>query len=360
VKIATIVGARPQFVKAAPLSAILRQKHTEFLIHTGQHYDQQMSQVFFDELQIPEPDINLGIGSGSHAVQTGEMLKKIEDVLTDLKPDLLIIYGDTNSTLAGALAAVKLLIPVAHVEAGLRSFNRTMPEEINRLLADKISRLLFCPTKTAVQNLKNEGIESGVHLVGDVMYDAVLRFGEIAEKKSSILEKLAISPKNYFLATVHRAHSTDSAENLKSIIDAFNQSQQPIIFPIHPRTVNALKQFQLWSLIESSQSIINIEPVSYLDMLVLEKNAAKILTDSGGIQKEAYFFQVPCITLREETEWVETVADGWNILVGTDKSQILNAIQTFSPINPQKMLFGDGKACEHVEKIISTSILTNN
>ncbi|MBN2089070.1 UDP-N-acetylglucosamine 2-epimerase (non-hydrolyzing) [candidate division KSB1 bacterium] len=355
-KIATIVGARPQFVKAAPLSTILRQKHEEFLIHTGQHYDPQMSQVFFDELQIPEPDINLGIGSGSHASQTGEMLKKTEDILKEITPDLLIVYGDTNSTLAGALAAVKLLIPVAHVEAGLRSFNRTMPEEINRILADKISNLLFCPTETAVQNLKNEGIESSVHLVGDVMYDAVLRFGEIAEKKSSILKKLGISPKNYFLATVHRAHSTDSAENLKHIIDAFNESQLPIVFPVHPRTVNALKQFQLWSLIESSQSIVNIEPVSYLDMLVLEKNAAKILTDSGGIQKEAYFFQVPCITLRKETEWVETVDDNWNILVGTDKNRILEAIQCFEPVSQPKMLFGDGSASEYIEKIIATSI----
>ncbi len=359
-KIATIVGARPQFIKAAPLSTTLRQKHEEFLIHTGQHYDQQMSQVFFDELQIPDPDINLEIGSGSHASQTGEMLKKTEDILKEITPDLLIVYGDTNSTLAGALAAVKLLIPVAHVEAGLRSFNRTMPEEINRIMTDKISNLLFCPTETAVQNLKSEGIESGVHLVGDVMYDAVLQFGEIAEKKSSILKKLGISPKNYFLATVHRAHSTDSAENLKNIIDAFHESQVPIVFPVHPRTVNALKQFRLWSLVESSQSIVNIEPVSYLDMLVLEKNAAKILTDSGGIQKEAYFFQVPCITLREETEWVETVADGWNILVGADKNRILEAIQFFAPASSPKMLFGDGKASEHIEKIISTSILTSN
>ncbi|MCI0515281.1 UDP-N-acetylglucosamine 2-epimerase (non-hydrolyzing) [candidate division KSB1 bacterium] len=355
-KIATIVGARPQFIKAAPLSRVLRQRATEFLIHTGQHYDANMSQVFFDELGIPAPDLNLEVGSASHAVQTGEILIRLEKVLLDIRPDLVLVYGDTNSTLAAALAATKLQIPVAHVEAGLRSFNRKMPEEINRIWTDKISDLLFCPTRTAVQNLQNEGIETGVHLVGDVMYDAALQFGEIAAKKSRILEKLSLVPKKYFLATVHRPFSTDSPENLRNIIEAFNESQMPVIFPVHPRTVHALKQNQLWPLIEASPSIIHIDPVSYLEMLVLEKNAAKILTDSGGIQKEAYFFQVPCITLREDTEWVETVADGWNILVGTDKPRILAALKSFVPAHTSRMLFGDGKASEQIVKIIFHSI----
>lgn len=347
-KIATIVGARPQFVKAAPVSKVLRKTCNEYLIHTGQHYDENMSQIFFDELGIPRPDINLELGSGSHAIQTGKMLIEIEKILQNIKPDWLMVYGDTNSTLAGALAATKLHIPVAHIEAGLRSFNRRMPEEINRLLTDKMSGLLFCPTQTAVNHLESEGVTTGVHLTGDVMYDAVLRFGALAEQKSTVLRRLDLTPKKFMLATVHRPNSTDSKENLTNIIEAFGESELPVVFPVHPRTVGYLKQYDLWNQINSSKKIRAIEPVSYLDMLQLEKHAAKILTDSGGIQKEAYFYQVPCITMREETEWVETVDDGWNIIVGTDKAKILDAIHHFKPTQPQHALFGDGKASEKI------------
>jgi len=352
-KIATVVGARPQFIKAAPVSKVLRQTGTEYLIHTGQHYDQNMSQIFFDDLEIPRPDVNLGLGSASHAVQTGQMMIGIEKELQQVRPDLLLVYGDTNSTLAGALAATKINIPVAHVESGLRSFNRQMPEEINRILTDRISDWLFCPTNTAVENLKQEGITRGVHQVGDVMYDAALRFGEIAERKSTILRRLELAPKQFMLATVHRPNSTDSVENLTNIIQAFLASPVKIVFPVHPRTVGFLKKFNLWPSLQDSATVLLIEPVSYLDMLLLEKNAAKILTDSGGIQKEAYFYQVPCITLREETEWVETVADGWNTLVGTDKKQILAAIENFNPQTQQRALFGTGQASEKIVQLLN-------
>lgn len=352
-KIATIVGARPQFIKAAPVSKALRKTHTEFLIHTGQHYDSNMSQIFFDELGIPRPDLNLGLGSASHAEQTGKMLIEIEKALRDFQPDWVLVYGDTNSTLAGALAATKLQMPVAHVEAGLRSFNRKMPEEINRLLTDRISDLLFCPTETGVKNLAQEGVQQGVYLTGDVMYDAALQFSEIAREKSSVLERLKLEPGAYFLATIHRPNSTDSYENLKNIVDAFVESRASIVFPVHPRTEGYLKRYELWETVVACPTILNIEPVSYLDMLMLERQAGKILTDSGGIQKEAYFFQVPCVTIREETEWIETVTDGWNLLVGTTKPAILDAIKNFNPGTPQRKLFGDGHASEKIVKLIS-------
>lgn len=351
-KIATVVGARPQFVKAAPVSAVLRKTHDEYLIHTGQHYDRNMSQIFFDELGIPRPDINLELGSASHAEQTGKMMIGIEKILLDIKPDLLLVYGDTNSTLAGAIAATKLCIPVAHIEAGLRSFNRKMPEEVNRVLTDKISGLLFCPTDTAVKNLAAEGVTAGVYQVGDVMYDAALQFGKIAEEKSKILDELKLQPKEFILATAHRPSSTDRKENLQSIIEAFTESGKKIVFPMHPRTRGFLEKHNLMEKVESCPSILNIAPVSYLDMLVLEKNAAKILTDSGGVQKEAYFYQVPCVTMREDTEWVETVDDGWNILVGTDKDNILDGILNFEPSTAQRSLFGDGKASEKIVGLI--------
>ena len=352
-KIATIVGARPQFVKAAPVSRVLRKQHAEFLIHTGQHYDSNMSQIFFDELGIPRPDLNLGLGSASHAEQTGKMLIEIEKALRDFQPDLVLVYGDTNSTLAGALAATKLQIAVAHVEAGLRSFNRKMPEEINRLLTDRISDLLFCPTETGVKNLANEGVHRGVHLTGDVMYDAAIQFSEIARQKSNILERLKLAPGAFLLCTIHRPNSTDSFENLKNIVDAFVESNVPIVFPVHPRTLGLLQRYELWEQVVACPSILNIEPISYLDMLTLERHAGKILTDSGGIQKEAYFFQVPCITIRDETEWVETVTDGWNLLVGTTKAAILDAIANFKPTAPQRKLFGDGHASEKIVRLIS-------
>ncbi len=333
-KIISIVGARPQFIKVAPVSRAIvelnkkegREIIRDILIHTGQHYDYEMSEIFFKELEIKEPDYHLGVGSGSHGYQTGEMLRKLEEVLMKEKPDIVMVYGDTNSTLAGALAASKLHIRVAHVEAGLRSFNRAMPEEINRVLTDHISDLLFCPTETAVKNLHNEGIVKGVYNVGDVMHDSILFNVKIAEKKSGILKELNLmngsSVKDYALATVHRQENTDDPEKLSSIFDALSEiasKQMRVILPMHPRTRRCLGSSSLYD------SITIIKPVSYLDMLLLEKNAKMILTDSGGVQKEAYFFKVPCITLREETEWVETVESGWNVLAGRDGKKIIEA-----------------------------------
>lgn len=351
-KIATIVGARPQFIKLAPLSQKLKKQNKGILIHTGQHYDYEMSKVFFDELEIPAPDYHLEVGSGSHALMTGKMLIKIEEVLVKEKPDLVLIYGDTNSTLAGALAPAKLNIPIGHIEAGLRSFDRTMPEEINRIVSDHLSSLCFAPTQTAVNNLKREGIENGVYLTGDVMYDAALKGIEIAKKKSQILTQLGIKEKDYLLVTLHRQSNTDIFENLASIVDALVSLKEKIVFPIHPRTQKALANYGLLDKLKSDPHFKIIPPVGYFDFLLLEYHAKKILTDSGGVQKEAYFFKVPCLTLRENTEWVETVEDGWNILVGTNKELIQQAITEFNPNSCQKNVFGDGRASEKIVEIL--------
>ncbi len=350
-KIVSIVGARPQFIKCAPLSQELRKEHTEILVHTGQHYDKAMSDIFFDELQIPHPDYNLGIGSGSHGKQTCDILTKIEKVLLKEKPTLVIVYGDTNSTLAGSLAAAKLHIPVAHVEAGLRSFDRTMPEEINRVLTDHISDLLFCPTQTAVDNLRNEGITRGVHLVGDVMVDALESNKEIAEERSQILERLGLVSKQYLVLTVHRPANTDDREHMENIIGAVGEAGTPVVFPVHPRTKKFLEEYGLWNRLPTN--IIITEPLGYLDMLKLMRHSCKILTDSGGIQKEAYILSVPCITLRDVTEWVETVEEGGNALVGADKYRILNAIHLIYDDHEQKNIFGDGMATHNIVKIIT-------
>jgi UDP-N-acetylglucosamine 2-epimerase (non-hydrolysing) len=358
-KIVDIVGARPQFIKLAPiLRAIVKHNQKrpecpiqEVLVHTGQHYDYEMSQVFFDELGLKSPDYHLGVGSGTHGYQTGEMLKRIEEVLIKEKPDMVMVYGDTNTTLAGALAAAKLHIPVAHVEAGLRSFNREMPEEINRVLTDHISDFLFCPTQTAVENLRREGIEKGVYLVGDVMYDAVLLYLDLAEKKSEIMERLGLKPKSYALATVHRAENTDQPERLRSIFEGLERVAEeglPVILPLHPRTRKQLNTLGI-----HPKEVQVLDPVSYLDMLVLEKNARVILTDSGGVQKEAFFFRVPCVTLREETEWVETVETGWNTLVGCDPERMVQAALEAHPGIESVWPYGDGQA---TEKIVSAII----
>jgi UDP-N-acetylglucosamine 2-epimerase (non-hydrolysing) len=335
-KIVTVVGARPQFIKCAPVSRELRRDHIEILVHTGQHYDPEMSDVFFEELEIPPPDYNLGVGSGSHGKQTGEILSKIEEILLKEQPDLVLVYGDTNSTLAGALAAVKLHIPVAHVEAGLRSFDRTMPEEINRILTDHVSDLLFCPTQTAVDHLAQEGIIRGVHLVGDVMADVMAYNRELAGKKSTILETLGLEEKNYCVLTVHRASNTDDRQNLTGIMKAVSEAGIPVIFPVHPRTRKYLQEYGLSDTIGTG--IRFIEPLGYLDMIRLMGSACKILTDSGGIQKEAYMLGVPCITLRENTEWMETLEGGWNVLVGADIRQIVSAILAQKPDIPQHLL----------------------
>ena len=352
--IVTIVGARPQFIKSLPVSNELRKSNREILVHTGQHYDRNMSDIFFEEMGIPKPDYNLGVGSGGQGEQTARMLSKIEAVLLDEKPDAVLIYGDTNSTLAGALAAAKLHIPVAHVEAGLRSFDKKMPEEINRIVADHVSDLLFCPTKTAVVNLKNEGITKGVELVGDVMYDAALHFGKLAEEKSRVLEELDLAPKGYLLATIHRSANTDNIDNLKALLEAFAESDRVIVFPVHPRTRKVLANTGLDSIIKGSKVRL-VDPVGYIDFLKLENNAVKILTDSGGVQKEAFFAAVPCITLRDTTEWVETVESGWNILVHVDKDLLLKQIAEFNPVGEPAKLFGDGKASFYIAQRLTSA-----
>lgn len=354
-KVVTIVGARPQFIKAAPVSKALRAAgHTEVLVHTGQHYDYGMSQVFFEEMRIPAPDVNLGIGSGPHGRQTGQMLIGIEEVLLQENPDWVLVYGDTNSTLAGALAGVKLHLPVAHVEAGLRSFNREMPEEHNRVLTDHCADLLCCPTQTAVDNLAREGITQGVHLVGDTMYDAALQFSEIARERSTILQDLRLKPREYLLATVHRPYNTDIAGNLRNILTAFAEIGEPVIFPVHPRTRKKIAELEGTTGLERLASNLQlIEPVGYLDMLMLEQHARLILTDSGGMQKEAYFFGVPCVTLRPETEWVETVEAGWNVLAGADTGRIVMAAREFPLPESRPMVYGDGQAAEKCGELVA-------
>ena len=317
-KVCTVVGARPQFVKAAALSRALKKRSSvkEVLIHTGQHYDRNMSELFFDQLQIPVPDYNLGIGSGEHGAQTGRMLEAIEGVLIDERPDWVVLYGDTNSTLAGGLAAVKRHFPVAHVEAGLRSFNWRMPEEVNRVLADRVSDLLFAPTETAVRNLEREGIPATkIHLVGDVMHDLALFYAKIAESRSAVLDSLGLAPKSYALATIHRAENTDDPVRLKAVFEGLAAVAEdlPAVLPLHPRTRAALERENLFDF--ASEKLVLIDPVGYLDMVWLERNACLIVTDSGGVQKEAFFYRVPCVTLRDETEWVELVDLGWNRLV---------------------------------------------
>jgi len=381
-KIVTIVGARPQFIKTSAIRRAIprinrgKRRIQDILVHTGQHYDYMMDKVFFEELKLPNPDYHLGVGSGSHAQQTGKMLERIEIVLKKEKPDVVVVYGDTNSTLAGALAAAKLGIPVAHVEAGLRSYKRAMPEEINRLLTDHLSTLLFCPTDQAVRNLSKEGVRDGgtriVRNVGDVMYDSILYYSKIAEKKSRILHDLNLvdpqsafpaSPRlrqggrnsQYYLATLHRAENTGDPKKLKSILGALNEigKETSVILPLHPRTKKVMKVHRLFSKFES---IKFVEPVSYLDMLQLEKNAKAVLTDSGGVQKEAYWLSVPCFTLREETEWPETIESGWNVLVGTNPERIVKgASQTEGRRKYVKRnkIFGDGKASQKILQILA-------
>jgi UDP-N-acetylglucosamine 2-epimerase len=351
-KIASIVGARPQFVKAAVVSRELRLVADEVLIHTGQHYDAGLSQVFFDELSIPRPDHRLGVGSGPQGGQTGLMLERIEKVLSDERPDFVLVYGDTNSTLAGALDAAKLHLPLGHVEAGLRSRNRRMPEEINRIVADHCADLLLCPTLTAVENLRNEGVVNGVRLTGDVMFDAVLRYAETAAQQSTILSTLGLEPRAYALATVHRAENTDDGVRLGGIVDALISCGRTVVFPVHPRTSKMLALLGLDAALSRCSSVRLLDPVGYFDMIRLEQNASVILTDSGGVQKEAYFFGVPCITLRAETEWIETVRDGWNVLAGADAPAILDALENVRIPEKRGESFGDGRAAEAVVRAI--------
>ncbi len=347
-KIVTILGARPQFIKAAAVSSVFADFFEEIIVHTGQHYDANMSDVFFDELGIPHPKYHLNVGSGSHGAMTGAMLVAIEEVLLEEEPDYVMVYGDTNSTLAGALAASKLLIPVIHVEAGLRSFNMAMPEEQNRILTDHISNLLFVPTQTAIDNLVREGITKGVHNVGDVMFDGILHFSKIAAEKSEILAQLGVSDNAYLLCTIHRAENTNDISRLKGIVKGLNNSKEQIILPLHPRTQKYLNDYE----ITLGENIRVIEPVGYLDMVRLETGAKKIVTDSGGVQKEAFFLGKPCITMRDETEWVETVENGWNVIVGADAEKITQAINSFEPTIERKNYFGNGTAARQMADLI--------
>lgn len=358
-KIVSVVGASPQFVKAATVSRELRAVEgvREVLIHTGQHYDAGMSHVFFDELDIPTPDYNLSIGSGSHGWQTGRMLEEIEKVILRETPDWIVVYGDTNSTIAGALSGAKLHIPVAHIEAGLRSFNRRMPEEVNRILTDHASTLLLAPTAAAVVNLRKEGINEGqIRLVGDVMYDAAIYYAEKASGREFILQDLGVKPKEYALATVHRAENTDDPDRLDRIFRGLIELNKeiPVILPMHPRTRQALKKIGALEKVEENLKVI--KPAGYLDMVTLEKNALLIATDSGGVQKEAFFYRVPCVTLREETEWVELVHMGWNKLCSPTVSDfVLNMVELaggFEPPDHWEACYGEGRASLKVTQAI--------
>jgi len=350
-KIVTIVGARPQFIKAAAVSReILKHpgRIEEVMVHTGQHYDPNMSQVFFDELEIPAPRYNLEVSGRGHGAMTGRMLEGIEQILLDEKPNWVLIYGDTNSTLAGALAAAKLHIPVAHVEAGLRSFNMRMPEEVNRILADRISTLLLCPSVVAVENLVREGVVNGVYNVGDVMYDVALYYRDRARAHSRILDTLGLEEKGFVLATCHRAENTDDPARLEGIFGALAEvasDDTPVVLPLHPRTHKLLQQLELTSYLDA---LIVVEPLPFLDMVALEQAAKLILTDSGGVQKEAFFYEVPCLTMRDETEWVETVELGWNRLVGARRTDIVTAALASGPGNRVEQPYGNGYASKKI------------
>ena len=351
-KILSIVGARPQFIKLGPFSAALREQHKEIIVHTGQHYDVQMSDLLFRDLKLPAPDYNLNIGSAAQGAQTGKMLTEIETVLIKEKPDAVVVFGDTNSTLAGALAAVKLHIPTVHVEAGLRSFNRTMPEEINRIVADHTADFLFAPTPASVENLDKEGLREKTFLTGDIMVDAHYQ----ALQKSTntkILEGLSIEPDNYYLLTLHRPYNVDNPDILSSIFQELSHLKHKIVFPVHPRTNSVIEQNK----IAFPSNFISVKPMGYLDFIKLQANSLKIITDSGGIQKEAYILKKPCITLRSETEWVETVNAGWNILINPIKeTAYAEKIENFSPPDQYEKIFGEdvaGKMTEIINKWVA-------
>lgn len=349
-KIVTIIGARPQFVKAAMVSKELRKKYKEILVHTGQHYDKNMSDIFFEQMNIPKPNYNLNIGSGSHGEQTGKMLIEIEKVLINEKPDFVLVYGDTNSTLAGALAASKLLIPVIHVEAGLRSYNREMPEEQNRVLTDHISDILICPTDEAVNNLKKEGITKNVYHVGDVMCDSTLHYSKLAEKqiKKEQLDYLK-NLDSWYLLTIHRAENTKNSDTLKTVLDVMETLDSKVIYPVHPRVKNILK-----SINKKYNNVVFIDPVDYITMLYLTKNAKKVITDSGGLQKECFILDTPCITVRDQTEWIETLNDGYNRLSKPEFSELKKKIES-AKINESKKkinYYGTGNAGKEILEIL--------
>ncbi len=357
-KLISIVGARPQFIKLAPLCQELIKQNVDMgskskmtmehiIIHTGQHFDEEMSDLFFKQLEIPEPQYNLRINGGNQGDQTGRMLMALEEVLLKENPDLVIVFGDTNSTLAGSLTTAKLKIKCVHVESGLRSFNRSMPEEINRIVADHTSDYLFAPTRTAVENLKNEGLRKKTFLTGDIMVDSLAVNIEKAKQYSSIIEELKIETGKYFLLTLHRPYTVDDPKNLKLILQKIASLKEIFVLPVHPRT----KQVIAKNSIRVSDNVLLTNPVGYFDFINLEINATKILTDSGGVQKEAYILKKPCITIRPETEWIETVEDGWNILIQPKDKDFCERIKNFSPNNEQRNVFGSDVAVKMVNKI---------
>jgi UDP-N-acetylglucosamine 2-epimerase (non-hydrolysing) len=342
----SVVGARPQFVKAFPVSRLLRESFSEVLVHTGQHYDFGMSDVFFEELDIPEPDYNLGVGSANHANQTAEMLRTLDEVVETEQPDMLLVYGDTNSTLAGALVAAKRDIPVGHVEAGLRSNNWSMPEEVNRVLTDRCSSLLFVPSDRAVETLAAEGITDDVVVTGDVMYDAITHVRDRAAAESTILDDLGVSEGEYVLATVHRQANTDDPERLAAVVEGLSSSPLPVVLPAHPRTKEALEEHGLWE--RATDELHIVDPVGYVDFVRLLDGAERVATDSGGVQKEAFYLDTRCVTMRDETEWVETVESGWNELVGADSDAIRTALRRTDDLPEKPSLYGGGHAAERV------------
>ena len=349
-RVLSVVGNRPQFVKSAPLSeALARRGVEEIVLHTGQHYDHELSAVFFEELGLPPPRHRLEAGSGTHAEQTARMLPGIERAVVAERPDAVVVYGDTNSTLAGALAAVKVHVPVAHVEAGLRAFDLSMPEEVNRIVVDAVSTLLFCPTDVAVANLRREGRLDGIHQVGDVMYDACLRLTPVARERSSVLTDAGVEPGRYVLATVHREANVEPAP-LRSVIEGISRLDEPVVFPAHPRTSATLER----EAIRPGASVRVLSPLGYLDFTALASQARVVVTDSGGVQKEAYWHGVPCVTLRETTEWVETVEAGWNTLAGVDPERIVAAVRDAAPPAERPSLYGDGRAAEKIAELLVT------
>ena len=352
VRIVTIIGNRPQFVKAAAVSHKLRRTHDELIVHTGQHYDDDLSRIFFEQLGVPAPDRELGAGSGSNTAQTARILARLEPVLAELRPSLALVYGDTNSTLAGALAAAQAGIPVGHVEAGMRSFDRSMPEELNRIVTDHASDLLLCSTETAVRNLEREGAGRDAHLVGDVMADVLLAFRDIAERDSLILEIRGLEPGEYFLVTAHRPGNVDFPERLERLVELIEALPGPVAFPVHPRTEARLEAAGLFDRLEAAPQVELTPPLGYLDFLKLALHARAVLTDSGGVQKEAYLLGVPCLTLRDTTEWVETVEAGWNVLVDLDRDAALAALERRPPTERPE-LYGGGHASDRVCEVVA-------
>jgi UDP-GlcNAc3NAcA epimerase len=348
-RIVTVVGNRPQFVKAAAVSRLLRERADELIVHTGQHYDDELSRVFFEELSVPAPDRELDAGGGTNTAQTARILGALEPVLAELSPSLVLVYGDTNSTLAGALAASQAGIPTGHVEAGMRSFDRSMPEELNRVLTDHASELLLCSTETAMANLEREGVRGESHLVGDVMADVSLAFRDIAEERSQILDQLGLEPGSYRVVTAHRAGNVDRPERLEALVALLEALPQPVVLPMHPRTRERLTAA---GLMDRLDGIKVIPPLGYLDFMKLARHARAVLTDSGGVQKEAYLLGVPCVTLRNTTEWVETVEAGWNTLVDLDPAAALAALERRLP-EDRPELYGGGHAAERVCEVLS-------